>query len=146
MTEPSQFSQNEYDRLKAYLIDKVTRQSEGFVSFGEEYQHKIEKWVSETYAKTGLNLNDHLRQKLFRDVLAELVGYGPLQPLLDDNQNSEIMVTGPNQVYVERKGKLIDVPVKFDNEAHLMRIVDRMLAPIGRHVDRDTPTANFAPA
>ena len=142
MTEPSQFSQNEYDRLKAYLIDKVTRQSEGFVSFGEEYQHKIEKWVSETYAKTGLNLNDHLRQKLFRDVLAELVGYGPLQPLLDDNQNSEIMVTGPNQVYVERKGKLIDVPVKFDNEAHLMRIVDRMLAPIGRHVDRDTPTAD----
>ncbi len=142
MTQPSEFSQSEYDRLKAFLIDRVTRQSEGFVVYGEEYHHKVEKWLSEAYAKTGLNLNDHLKQKLFGNVIAELTGYGPLQPLLDDPQNSEIMVTGPNQVYVERKGKLVDVPIHFDNEAHLMRIIDRMLAPIGRRVDRDTPTAD----
>ncbi len=142
MTQPSQFSQSEYDRLKAYLIDKVTRQSEGYVSFGEEYQHKVEKWVSETFAKTGLQLTEHLQQKLFRDVKAELIGYGPLQPLLDDPENSEIMVAGPDQIYVERKGKLVDVPIRFENEAHLMRIIDRMLAPVGRRVDRDTPTAD----
>lgn len=142
MAESTQFSQKEYNRLKTYLIDKVTRQSEGYVSTGEEYQQKVEKWVGEAYAKTGLNLNEHLRQKLFRDVMAELIGYGPLQPLLDDPQNSEIMVAGPDQVYVERQGKLIDVPIRFDNEAHLMRIVDRMLAHVGRRVDRDSPTAD----
>ncbi len=142
MTETSQFSQSEYDRLKSFLIDKVTHQSEGYAATGEEYQHKVGHWLEQTYAKTGLNLNEHLRAKLFSDVMAELVGYGPLQPLLDDPQNSEIMVVGPHQIYIERQGKLIDVPIQFDNEAHLMRIIDRMLAPIGRRVDRDTPTAD----
>jgi len=142
MSEPSQFSQTEYDRLKGYLIEKVTRQSEGYTTFGEEYQHNVEKWLEESYAKTKLDLNEHLRRKLFQEVKAELIGYGPLQPLLDDAENSEIMVTGPNQIYVERKGKLIDVPIKFDNEAHVMRIIDRMLAPVGRRVDRDNPSAD----
>lgn len=142
MAETPQFSQADYDRLKAYLIEKVTRLSEGYTTFGEEYQQKVEGWLEETYEKTKLDLNEHLRQKLFREVKAELIGYGPLQPLLDDSQNSEIMVTGPDQVYVERGGKLIDVPYKFDSEAHMMRIIDRMLAPIGRRVDRDNPTAD----
>jgi pilus assembly protein CpaF len=102
----------------------------------------IEQWLAKAYEKTGLNLNEHLRTKLFNDVLAELTGYGPLQPLLEDSQNSEIMVTGPDQIYVERHGKLVDVPYKFDDEAHMYRIIDRMLAPIGRRVDRDTPTAD----
>lgn len=142
MTQPDQISQTKYDRLKAYLIDKVTRQSEGDAAAGEDYQQKVDGWLELTYTKTGLDLNEHLRKKLFYEVRAELIGYGPLQPLLDDSQNSEIMVTGTNQVYVERNGKLVDVPIQFESEAHLMRIIDRMLAPIGRRVDRDTPTAN----
>ncbi len=142
MTQPDQISQTKYDRLKAYLIDKVTRQSEGDAAAGEDYQQKVDGWLELTYTKTGLDLNEHLRKKLFYEVRAELIGYGPLQPLLDDSQNSEIMVTGTNQVYVERNGKLVDVPIQFESEAHLMRIIDRMLAPIGRRVDRDTPTAD----
>jgi pilus assembly protein CpaF len=142
MTQPAKFSQIEYDRLKAFLIDRVTRQSEGDAAAGESYRHKVEQWLGQTYAKTGLNLDENLRIKLFYEVMAELVGYGPLQPLLDDAQNSEIMVTGPDQVYVERHGKLVDVPIRFENETHLMRIIDRMLAPVGRRVDRDTPTAD----
>jgi pilus assembly protein CpaF len=142
MTQVSQFSRSEYDRLKAYLIDQVTRLSEGDTATGEPYQHKIEDWLVQTYANTGLSLNEKLREKLFYEVRAEIIGYGPLQPLLEDPQNSEIMVTGSKQVYVERHGKLVDVSVEFEDEAHLMRIIDRMLAPIGRRVDRDTPTAD----
>jgi len=142
MTQSTQFSQTEYDRLKNFLVEKVTRLSENDAAYGEEYHQKVEEWLTKTYAKTGLNLNEHLRIKLFSDVLAELTGYGPLQPLLNDSQNSEIMVTGPDQIYVERNGKLVDVPYKFDDEAHMYRIIDRMLAPIGRRVDRDTPTAD----
>ena len=142
MTQPAQFSQAEYERLKAYLIEKVTRQGEGYSAFGEAYQQKVEGWVEEAYAKTKLNLNENVRQQLLRDVLAELVGFGPIQTLLNDSQNSEIMVRGPKQIYVERQGKLIDVPLEFEDEAHLMRIIDRMLAPMGRRVDRDNPTAD----
>jgi len=142
MTQPAQFSQAEYERLKAYLIEKVTRQGEGYTAFGEAYQQKVEGWVEEAYAKTKLNLNENVRQQLLRDVLAELVGFGPIQTLLNDSQNSEIMVRGPKQIYVERQGKLVDVPLEFDDDAHLMRIIDRMLAPMGRRVDRDNPTAD----
>jgi len=142
MNQSTQFSEADYDRLKAFLIEKVTRQGEGYAAYGEEYQQKVEDWIADIYAKTKLSLNEHLRQQLFHDVLAELVGFGPLQPLLNDPQNSEIMVTGPKQIYVERQGKLMDVPFEFDDEAHLMRIIDRMLAPLGRRVDRDNPTAD----
>jgi pilus assembly protein CpaF len=143
MTQPPpQFSQAEYDRLKAYLIERVTRQGEGYTAYGEAYEQQVESWVEEAYAKTKLTLNEHLHQQLYRDVLADLVGFGPLQPLLNDPQNSEIMVSGPKQIYVERQGKLVDVPLEFEDEAHLMRIIDRMLAPLGRRVDRDNPTAD----
>lgn len=142
MTESTQFSQTEYDRLKNFLIEKVTRLSEKDAAYGDAYQQKAVQWLEQVYAKTGLSLNEHIREKLFRDVLAELIGYGPLQPLLEDTRNSEIMVTGPDQIYVERNGKFVDVPYKFDNEAHMYRIIDRMLAPIGRRVDRDNPTAD----
>lgn len=142
MTQPKQFSPVDYDRLKLYLIEKVTHQGEDFEFFGEEYQNKVEGWVADAYAKTKLNLSENLRQQLFRDVLADLVGFGPLQTLLNDPQNSEIMVSGPKQIYVERQGKLVDVPFEFDDEAHLLRIIDRMLAPMGRRVDRDNPTAD----
>jgi pilus assembly protein CpaF len=142
MSQPTQYSQADYERLKVFLIDNVTRQFEGDIIVGEGFKNKVERLVEQSYKKTGINLNQDLRNKLFYEVSAELVGYGPLQPLLDDEQNSEIMVTGIDQVYVERHGKLIDVPVRFMNEAHLMRVINRMLAPIGRRVDRDTPTAD----
>ncbi len=142
MTEPSQISPGDYDRLKIYLIDQVARRGEGEAAYDEAYRQRVEGWLADAYAQTRLELNEPLRQQLFRDVLAELVGYGPLQPLLDDPQNSEIMVTGPYQIYVERRGKLVDVPLKFRDESHLMRIIDRMLAPMGRRVDRDNPTVD----
>jgi pilus assembly protein CpaF len=142
MTQSAQLTQTEYDRLKAYIIEKVTRQSEGNAVSGESYQQVVENWIEQIFASTDVDLSERIRKKLFYEVKAELIGYGPLQPLLDDVQNSEIMVTGPNQVYVERHGKLVDVPIQFKDEAHLMRIIDRMLAPIGRRVDRDSPTAD----
>jgi pilus assembly protein CpaF len=74
--------------------------------------------------------------------LAELIGYCPLQELLDDPENSEIMVYGPNQVYVERGGKLVDVDIRFKDSDHLMRIIHRMLHPVGRQVNVDSPTAD----
>jgi len=129
-------------RLKAYLVDKVTKKAEGSPPVGDEYRHQIENWLQAAYERTNINLNDREKARVFSDVLAELIGYGPLQQLLDDPDNSEIMVYGPNQIYVERGGKLVDVDIRFKDADHLMRIIHRMLHPVGRQVNVDSPTAD----
>jgi len=103
---------------------------------------EITSWLEQAYLRTKLVLDLKMRDKIFRDVMAELVGYGPLQPLLDDPENSEIMVMGPKQVYIERHGKLLDTEITFNDDAHVMRIIDRMLLPLGRQVNVDSPTAD----
>ncbi|MBU1660764.1 MAG: CpaF family protein, partial [Chloroflexi bacterium] len=104
MTQSSQgqFSQQDYTRLKAYLMESVTRAAEGHPPSGPEYRQQVIEWLNQAFARLKLNLDDRLREKAIREVLAELVGYGPIQPLLDDPENSEIMVCGPKQVYIER--------------------------------------------
>jgi len=77
----------------------------------EKYPSQVEFWLDEEFARTKLLLHEKHKAKIFPDVLAELVGFGSLQPLLNDPDNSEIMVYGPNQIYVERYGKLVDVNI-----------------------------------
>ncbi len=79
------------------------------------------------------------RQRLFEQITAEILGFGPLQPLLEDDSISEIMVNGPKNIYVERKGKLVRVPITFENNEHVMRVIDRIVAPLGRRIDESSP-------
>jgi pilus assembly protein CpaF len=74
-----------------------------------------------------------------RQVLDEVLGFGPLESLLSNPSISEIMVNGPQHVFIEQKGRLTETPVKFDDEGHLMRIIDRIIRPLGRRVDRKSP-------
>ncbi len=79
------------------------------------------------------------RHRLFEAIAAEILGFGPLQPLLEDDSITEIMVNGPKNIYVERKGKLQRVPVTFEDNDHVMRIIERIVAPLGRRVDESSP-------
>jgi pilus assembly protein CpaF len=79
------------------------------------------------------------RARLFEQIAAEILGFGPLQPLLDDDTVTEIMVNGAKNIYVERRGKLFRVPMAFENNAHVMRIVERIVAPLGRRIDESSP-------
>lgn len=79
------------------------------------------------------------RQRLFEQITAEILGLGPLQPLLEDGSITEIMVNGPKNIYVERKGKIHRVPVTFESNDHVMRIIDRIVAPLGRRIDESSP-------
>ncbi len=92
---------------------------------------------SENAALTGRQ-----RDTLVQSVLHELVGLGPLEPLLEDESITEIMVNGPAQVYVERGGRLTRTEICFDDEAHLRRIIERILAPLGRRADESSPMAD----
>ena len=86
-----------------------------------------------------LALTGRQRAGLVQAVLHELVGLGPLEPLLQDATVSEIMVNGASQVYVERRGRLTRTEVAFDDDAHLRRIIERIVSPLGRRVDESSP-------
>jgi len=90
-------------------------------------------------AEDGLALTGRQRDALVQAVVYELIGLGPLEPLLDDVTVSEIMVNGPGNVYVERRGRLTRTEVVFDDDAHLRRIIERILAPLGRRADESSP-------
>ncbi|OJW02836.1 MAG: type II secretion system protein E [Chloroflexi bacterium 54-19] len=79
------------------------------------------------------------RQNLLDAILSEIMGFGPLDPLLRDDSISEIMVNSPKQIYIERKGKLVRVDITFQNNEHVMRILERIVAPLGRRLDESSP-------
>ncbi|HJQ15306.1 MAG TPA: CpaF family protein, partial [Anaerolineales bacterium] len=89
-----------------------------------------------------ISLPEDLRKQIFHDILDELTGFGPIQPLLEDDDISEVMVNGPKKVFVEKKGKLTKSPVTFDDDDHVLRVIDRIILPLGRRVDADTPTVD----
>src|SRR5262245_5572456 len=79
------------------------------------------------------------RKYLIRSLLAELMGLGPLGPLLRDPTVSEIMVNGPRQVFIERNGRLEEVPARFRDADHILQIIERIASRIGRRIDETTP-------
>jgi pilus assembly protein CpaF len=72
-------------------------------------------------------------------IMADILGYGPIQPLLDRDDISEVMVNGPNQVYIELKGKLTLSNVKFVDNDHVLRVIERIVTPLGRRIDESSP-------
>jgi len=132
---PEKFKDNA--SLVAHLIEVVTRQSQA-----QGYQEDVEPWLQQAYDDLDLNLSETARVKIFDQVQAEMLGYGPIQPLLEDPLISEIMVYGSGQVYVERNGELLDTNLRFDDDEHVLRIIDRMLHPLGRQVNRESPLAD----
>lgn len=79
------------------------------------------------------------RASFVQEMAAEIMGYGPIEPFLQDDSVSEVMVNGPNQIYVERNGFLSAVPARFISADSLMRVIERIVAPIGRRIDEGVP-------
>jgi len=86
-----------------------------------------------------VNLPEPQNKRLYEGVLDELVGFGPIEPLLQDESVTEVMVNGPHQVYVEREGKITLADVRFLNDEHVMRIIHKIIEPLGRQVNRASP-------
>jgi len=97
------------------------------------------KAVTEELTLAGTPLTREERRQLVRQLTDDILGYGPLEPLLDDDSITEVMVNGPDRVYIERAGKIERAPVRFVDEAHLMRIIDKIVSQIGRRVDEASP-------
>lgn len=101
----------------------------------QEIRPSVAKLVNEE--KTPLSLTE--KDRLIEEVLDEVFGLGPLEPLLRDPTVSDILVTTPRLIYVERKGKLERTPIEFKDDAHLMRIIERVVSRVGRRIDESSP-------
>src|SRR3954465_1429195 len=104
-----------------------------------EVRRQIEEIFSKAVDEEGLALARAERVRMLEQITDEIVGLGPLEPLLRDESITEVMVNGPRQVYIERGGKIELTNVTFQNDDHVMRIIDRIIAPIGRRVDESSP-------
>ncbi len=129
-------------KFKRYLIENVGRSMEGEqLQLGDRAEFMKQR-LQEVYVQTKVSLPEDIRQQIFHDILDELTGFGPIQPLLDDEDVSEVMVNGPKKVFIEKKGKLTKSAVTFDDDDHVLRIIDRIILPLGRRVDADSPTVD----
>jgi len=129
-------------KFKTYLVENVSRSMEGEDLQLGDRAAMIRERLQQVYTQTKVNLPDDMRKHLFDEILDEFTGFGPIQPLLDDPDVSEVMVNGPNKVFIEKGGRLTKSGVTFDDDDHVMRIIDRIILPLGRRVDADSPTVD----
>jgi pilus assembly protein CpaF len=104
-----------------------------------EVRRQIEELFGKIADEEGLALTRAERVRMLEQITDEILGLGPMEPLLRDETITEVMVNGPQQVYIEREGKLELTNVTFQNDEHVMKIIQRIIAPIGRRVDESSP-------
>ena len=104
-----------------------------------EVRNTILELFEQVLAEENIVLTRPEKHRLFEAISADILGLGPLQPLLEDESITEVMVNGSKNVYVERKGKIVRVPISFESDEHVMRIIDRIVAPLGRRIDESSP-------
>lgn len=119
--------------LRDTNLEALTQLSQG------EMRLKIEQYVSHFMSEERVIISRHDKELLITRILDESVGFGPLEPLINDADITEILINGYNEVYIERKGKLEEADVKFRDDEHVRHIVDRIVAPLGRRIDESSP-------
>jgi pilus assembly protein CpaF len=141
---PDNYMPNEYFDLKARIhdrlldiidlsvIDKLDREELSF-----QIRNIVERILKEESFSLPLNLKE--REKIFTEILDEVLGYGPLEPLLNDFTVSDILVNTYRDIYVERNGKIEVTDARFKDDEHLMRIIDKIVSSVGRRIDESSP-------
>lgn len=129
-------------KFKRYLVENVSRSLEGETLQLGDRAEIIKQRLNEVYVQTKVNLPEDIRKQIYTEILDEMTGFGPIQPLLDDPEVSEVMVNGPKKVFVEKNGKVSKTGITFDDDDHVNRIIDRIILPLGRRVDPDSPTVD----
>jgi pilus assembly protein CpaF len=139
---PQRLTSQDLVRLKTFLADNLSRALETEGIPVAQRANFIRQNIERVFEQTQLEFPADLKKQIFKQVFDDLLGFGPLQVLLDDPDISEIMVNGPKKVFVEKDGQLIKSNVVFDDDEHVVRIIDRIILPMGRRVDWDSPTVD----
>ena len=122
--------QDEVNRASSQLFDAAA---------ATQVQARVEGIVDRVIHANGFSITKDERQRLVVELVGEIGGLGPLDPLLLDDTITEVMVNGPSQIYIERAGKIERVERAFLNDEHVLRIIDRIVTPIGRRIDMSSP-------
>src|SRR5579872_6080810 len=141
LRRPATGDLDHFTELRSRVQDKLIAEIGPNVDFTQvnEMRKKIQQLFDSILDTEGTQLTRADRVRLFEQIVADILGFGPIQPLLDDDSVSEVMVNGPKQVYIERKGKLTRTEVNFQNDEHVMRVIDRIISPLGRRCDESSP-------
>ncbi len=138
---PTSQNRDAFKDLKERVQDKLIAELDPAmdVSRTDEVRQTIQDLFDQVLTQENIILSRPERERLFEGIVAEILGFGPLEPLLADENVSEIMVNGPEKVFVERKGKLSKTTIVFENNEHVMKVIDRIVSPLGRRVDESSP-------
>jgi len=138
---PAAPARDTFQDLKSRIHNKLIAELDPKmdVTKTDEVRRTIEEMYDALLTQENMILGRADRQRLLEQIIAEILGYGPIEPLLSDDSITEVMVNGPNSVYVERAGRIERVDVKFENDDHVLRIIDRIVSPLGRRIDESQP-------
>src|SRR6266542_4177563 len=123
-------------RIQRELIAELGTEADLNTSQG---RRQVELLLNELVEAQGLSLPRVERARLLEAIVAEVLSFGPIEPLLRDSSISEVMVNGPHQIWVERSGRLSRTDIQFEDDEHVRRIIDRIIAPLGRRCDEASP-------
>ncbi|MGD0573910.1 MAG: CpaF family protein [Anaerolineales bacterium] len=130
-----------YFDLKTRVQNKLLSQLDPSMDVSQtaEVRQTIEELFESILVEENIVLSRAEKRRLFEAIVAEILGFGPLEPLLADDTITEIMVNGSKNVYVERKGKIERTTMTFESDDHVLRIMDRIVSPLGRRIDESSP-------
>ncbi len=137
-------SRKEWSLLRRWMVSKITAGVEDRLALGrtEENLSFLTQRFAELYGRANVRLSEAEEQELLRQTVDEIMGYGPIEQLLRDDSVTEVMVNGPDQVFVEQKGKITLTNIHFDDDDHVRWVIDRIIRPLGRRVDRRNPSVD----
>ena len=138
---PAAGSRDAYVELKNRIQQKLIAELDPGMDITKtnEVRATIREMFEAMLEEESIVLTRNEKRRLFESIVAEILGYGPLEQFLQGDGITEIMVNGPEQVYIESKGKLQRTNVAFEDNDHLLRIIDRIVAPLGRRIDEGSP-------
>jgi len=129
-------------QIRVRVHEKLLRETEFIVlqhMTTPQLRERVQYLTEVVAAEQGLTLSARVKEQLQEEVIDEIVGFGPIQGMLDDPNVTEVMVNGPSSIYVEEKGLLRKSPKVFTDDGHVMRIIEKVLAPLGRRLDESSP-------
>ncbi|HEX9797713.1 MAG TPA: CpaF family protein [Anaerolineales bacterium] len=138
---PGSAARDTYYDLKTRVQNKLLAELDPTMDVSQtaDVRRTIEELFENILAEEKIVLSRPERRRLFEQIVAEILGLGPIEPLLADETLTEIMVNGSKNIFIERAGKLYREPASFESDDHLMRIIDRIVAPLGRRIDESSP-------
>jgi pilus assembly protein CpaF len=130
-----------YSDLKSRVQNRLLAELDPSIDISQVgvVRNTIRDLFEQILTEENIVLSRQEKHRLFEQIAAEILGFGPLQNLLEDETITEVMVNGAKNIYIERAGKIHRVPVSFESDEHVMRIIDRIVAPLGRRIDESSP-------